>query len=79
MAKPGHRWHVVPADGEWAVKRDDAERASSKHQTQKEAIDAAKEIARNQGGGEVAIHRKDGPIRDVDTVGGANDPHPPPG
>ena len=80
MAKPGHRWHVVPTDDAWAVKRDNAQRASETNmRTQGEAIRRAKEIARNAGGGEVAIHRPDGLIRDVDTIPDAPDPYPPPG
>jgi len=36
---------VVPHDGSWAVKREGNERASSTHKTQREAIDAARELA----------------------------------
>lgn len=42
-----------------------------------EAINRAREIVTNLGGGEVVIHRPDGTIRDSDTVGGGNDPNPP--
>ncbi|HRO64909.1 MAG TPA: DUF2188 domain-containing protein, partial [Candidatus Dojkabacteria bacterium] len=45
--------------------------------TQKEAEKHAKQILRNQGGGEVRIHGLDGKIRDSDTVKPANDPNPP--
>ncbi|MHB9068749.1 MAG: DUF2188 domain-containing protein [Sedimentisphaerales bacterium] len=40
-------------DGKWVNKRNDAERASSIHSTQKAAEDAARETLRNQGGGEL--------------------------
>jgi hypothetical protein len=73
-----NRRHVVPGDdGKWQVKAPDAKRASSTHDTQKEAIARAKEIVGNAGGGEVPIHGRDGKIRDSDTVKPGNDPFPP--
>ena len=68
--------HVVPHDGRWAVRGTGSQRASSVHQTQHEAIDAAREIARNQGS-ELFIHGRDGRIRERDSHG--NDPCPPRG
>ena len=68
--------HVVPhADG-WAVKPAGGNRASSVHDTQREAIDRGREIARNEGT-ELLIHGRDGQIREKDSHG--NDPHPPKG
>lgn len=73
-----NRRHVVQGDdGEWKVKAPDAKRSSSSHDTQKDAIDRAKEIVGNAGGGEVRIHGRDGKIRDSDTVTPGNDPFPP--
>lgn len=70
--------HVVPnADGGWDVKAPGAGRASSHHDTQADAERRAKEIVRNQGGGEVRIHGRDGRIRDSDTVAPGKDPDPP--
>lgn len=67
--------HVVPhPDGGWAVKKEDGKRATSRHPTQKSAIDRGREIAKNQCS-ELVIHRRDGRIRDSDTFG--NDPFPP--
>ena len=77
MPKQNKDWHVIKKGDEWVVKRAGAQRASSRHPTQREAEIAAKKIARNQGGGEVVIHKPDGTIRDKDTVPPANDPHPP--
>jgi hypothetical protein len=72
--------HVVPTGaGGWGVTREHGERASSHHDTQQEAIARAHEIVANAGGGEVVVHAQDGTIREKVTVGGANDPHPPPG
>ncbi|MCO3952405.1 DUF2188 domain-containing protein [Pseudomonas aeruginosa] len=51
-------------------------RDTSHHPTQKEAAEAAREIARNQKS-EVLIHGKDNKIRARDSYG--NDPHPPEG
>jgi uncharacterized protein YdaT len=66
--------HVVPhADG-WATKKEGADRAGKVTDTQKEAIDAAREQAKREHV-EVVIHRKDGSIRDSDSYG--SDPNPP--
>ena len=79
MAKPTRR-HVTPQpDGQWAVKAPGASRASSKHSTQAEAVQAAKQIVANKGGGEVSIHGRNNLIREGVTVKPGNDPHPPPG
>jgi hypothetical protein len=44
-------YHVVPADpGGWSVKREGADRASSHHDTQADAINAGKQLAQNSGG-----------------------------
>ncbi len=72
------RRHVVPnPDGGWDVKKPNAERASSHHQTQSEAEARAKDILRNVGGGEAVIHDRHGKIRDSDTVPPSRDPFPP--
>ena len=76
MAKDSDRYVVKDEDG-WAVKAGGAERASSIHATQAEAIGRAKEIVGNLGGGEVRIQGRDGQWRDSDTVAPGNDPHPP--
>jgi uncharacterized protein YdaT len=70
----GKDQHVVPHDGEWAVRGEGNQKVTSVHDTQAEATTRAREIARNQGS-EVVIHRRDGAIRDSDSYG--NDPNPP--
>jgi hypothetical protein len=68
------RIHVVKRGGSWGTLREGGQRLGSKHETQHEAIDAARTSAlKNKG--EVIIHRPDGRIRDSDSYG--NDPHPP--
>ena len=74
---PKGNQHVVPHNGEWAVRGEGNSRVTSIHDTQREAIDAGREIARNQDG-ELFIHGRDGRIRERDTVGG-KDPYPPKG
>ncbi len=68
--------HVVPHDGAWAVRGAGNSRATSVHDTQAEAINVAREIARNQQS-ELLIHGRDGQIRERDSFG--NDPFPPKG
>lgn len=72
-----NRRHVVPTEDGWAVRAPGASRASSNHDTQAEAIGAARRIVGNAGGGEVTIHGRNGQIRDSDTVAPGNDPNPP--
>ena len=71
--------NVVPnPSGGWDV-TGAGERSSGHFDTQSEAIDRAKEIVRNAGGGEVTIHGRDGQIRAKDTVDPGNDPRNIPG
>ena len=66
--------HVEPhADG-WATKKEGAQRAGVVVDTQKEAIERARDQAKREHV-EVVIHRKDGTIRDSDSYG--RDPNPP--
>lgn len=68
--------HVVPHVGGWAVRGAGNGRATSVHDTQRAAIDAARGIAQNQHS-ELLIHGRNGQIRDRDSYGG--DPFPPRG
>jgi len=69
--------HVVPdPDGGWNIKKGGSSRISGHYGTQKEAIDKAREISKNQNT-ELYIHRRDGQIREKDSHG--NDPFPPRG
>ena len=64
-------------DGIWVNKKNDAERASTLHDTQRDAINAAKQMLQNQGGGELTTKGLDGKIRSKDTIPPGNDPNPP--
>ena len=74
MSKPQDRTVSRRSDNTWENKRNDSDRASSVHPTQKEAQDAARKNLKNQGGGELATKGRDGKIRDKDTVAPGNDP-----
>ena len=68
--------HVVPHASGWAVRGAGNERATSVHDTQREAISAAREVAIRQGS-EMLIHGENGRIRERNTYG--RDPYPPKG
>lgn len=68
--------HVVRRGTEWAVRKEKADRDTRLFDTQAEAIEAAREIAINQGS-ELFIHNWRGRIRERNTYG--NDPNPPKG
>lgn len=67
----GKNQHVVPKGKKWAVKGAGNEKYTKIVNTQKEAIDIAREIAKKQQS-ELVIHRPNGKIRDKDSYG--NDP-----
>lgn len=77
MSKDRDRTVYRRDDGKWANKRNDAARASSLHGTQREAIDAAKKMLQDQGGGELTTKGRDGLIRSKDTIPPGQDPFPP--
>ena len=66
-----------PEDDKWVNQRYDAEKPSSVHDTQKEAIDAARENLKNQGGGELTVKGLDGQFHSKDTIPPGRDPNPP--
>lgn len=74
MSKKGQ--HVVPNGDKWSVRRAGASRASGTYNTQSEAIQRAKDIARTQQT-ELYIHGRDGRIRERNSYG--NDPLSPKG
>ena len=77
MAKERDRTVSRRDDGTWENKRNDASKVSGIHRTQKGAIDAARQMLENQGGGELTTKGVDGKIRSKDTIAPGNDPNPP--
>lgn len=55
--------HVVPYEGDWAVRREGNKRINSKHRKQSTAINKARTIARKHRA-HVVIHRASGGIRE---------------
>ena len=74
MSKPQDRTISRRPDGTWENKRNDSSRAATVHGTQRAAQDAAREMLKKQGGGELTTKGVDGKIRDKDTVAPGNDP-----
>jgi hypothetical protein len=72
----GKNQHVVPHPDGWAVRGAGNDRATSVHDTQAEAIERARDIARNQQS-EMLVHGENGRFRERNSYG--NDPHPPKG
>ena len=77
MSKGRDRTVFRRPNGNWVNKRNDANRASSVHSTQKDAEQAARQNLGNQGGGELITKGQDGKIRSKDTIPPGNDPFPP--
>ena len=55
--------HVTRKPDGWAVVAPKSKSASGIYSTKREAVDAAKEILANQGGGAVRVHGTDGRIQ----------------
>ena len=66
--------HVVPHGEGWATRKEGSQRVETTADTQRQAIERAREQAQREKV-EVVIHRPDGTIRDSDSYGG--DPNPP--
>ena len=67
--------HVVPVgNGKWGVRGEGNEKITKITTTQSNAINIARDIAKNQRS-ELVIHRSNGQIRDKDSYG--NDPYLP--
>ncbi|EGE14013.1 MULTISPECIES: DUF2188 domain-containing protein [Moraxella] len=70
----GKNQHVVPHKDGWAVQGEGNSKPTRVTSTQKEAIQIAQDIARNQQS-DTKIHGRDGKIRAGNSYG--NDPFPP--
>lgn len=74
MSKDSNRTVYQRSDGNWANKKNAASKASSLHNTQKEAENAARDMLKKQGGGELTTMGKDHKIRSKDTIPPGHDP-----
>lgn len=68
--------HVIPRGKDWLVKTEKSEKAYRVVDTQKKAIDIARNVAINNQS-ELLIHRMDNKIREKNTYG--KDKYPPKG
>jgi len=68
MAK--NNYFVSRTEEGWKAKRNGAERAMGIYDTQKEAENSARNVMRNNGGGELTTQGLDGKIRSKDTING---------
>jgi len=68
MANPNDRTVYHRDDGKWVNKLNDSDRASTLHDSQAEANQAAAEMLRNAGGGERTTMGRDGKIVSKDTI-----------
>lgn len=65
-------WHVTPREDGWQVKKENADRASSRHESKNDAVRAAKSIAKNKPRGQVKVHKTDGTIHQEFTFDGTD-------
>lgn len=72
----GKNQYVVKDGKGWGVRGEGNDRLTVKTDTQREAIERGREIARNQSS-ELRIQGEDGKFREAWSYG--NDPHPPKG
>ena len=77
MSKGRERTIYRTSNGKCANKRNDAGKSSSVHDTQQNAINSARTMLGNQGGGELTVMGRNGRIRSKDTIPPGNDPCPP--
>ena len=62
--------HVVPKNGGWAVRKEGSAKSRvAMYPTQKEAVDAAREIVRRASAGQVVVHGIDGSMRTRESHG----------
>lgn len=68
MASSVREAHVVPVSAGWAIAQPGADSISSVHSTQREAVEQARHLLSERGGGEVVVHGRDGRIISSDRV-----------
>lgn len=71
-------YYVSPqGDGDWKVKKEGATKATNVYANKEDAVQRAKELAKNQELGQVKIQKSDGKFQTEHTYG--KDPFPPKG
>jgi hypothetical protein len=60
-------FHIYPSDGGWVVQKEG--KSPEAFPTQRQAIEAARRIVRNNTAGQLVIHGRDGRIREHETYG----------
>jgi len=75
MGKNNDRMIYRRNDETWVNQREGASKASGVHSTQKEAMNEAKKMLQNSGGGELTVKGVDGKISSKDTIPPGNDPN----
>ena len=75
MVDTNNYWTQLRPDGKWESKREGAKRASIITNTQKDAWEYSKDMARKNNS-EAYLKGRDGKIRERNTYG--DDPYPPP-
>lgn len=60
-------YHVTPHEQGWAVQREGAERATSVHETKKEAVRAARDEAKNHLPSRLIVHKQDRSVQETFT------------
>ncbi|AUX88763.1 MULTISPECIES: DUF2188 domain-containing protein [Acinetobacter] len=73
MSKSNDRM-IYEKNGKWVNKANGNSKASSAHDTQKEAYNSARSMLQKSGGGEITIKGKNGLIREKNTISPGNDP-----
>lgn len=73
MPNPNDKTVYRREDGQWVNKLNDSDRASSLHDTQADANQAAADMLKNAGGGERTTMGRDGRIVSKDTISPGNE------
>lgn len=71
-----NNYWVSPTTDGWKAKREGADRAAGVFDTQREAENFARDLLKNNGGGELITQSQHGSIRSKDTIN-SFDPNPP--
>lgn len=58
-------YHIIPHEQGWAVKREGAERATSVHDTKKEALSAGREAAKDHLPSRLIVHKQDRSVQET--------------